>query len=227
MVERREHSLQAALMSREEWEAKEALIISTLGPARDKQWKENAPSMYDRPMGGVHDPVSNLYFYVDMGRKELRALKISHSPADNEPMITSKLRRPIDVALINSCLYITDSDHDQPCIWVVDVAAIRKKFSQSAAMVAAGTDGDAIQKLALDGEPIKEPYGIVADSTGSALYISDRAGKQLVRAVLATQTQAFVDVVAQLPQLPAGIDLVGDRVLVGCGSRQQHLSGGR
>jgi hypothetical protein len=52
MVERRERSLQAKLLSPEEWEAKEALIISTLGPARDKQWKENTPGMYDQPMGG-------------------------------------------------------------------------------------------------------------------------------------------------------------------------------
>eukprot|EP00966_Prymnesium_polylepis_P237773 5499254-Prymnesium_polylepis.1 len=56
MVERRERKLQEKLLSPEERESKEALIISTLGPARDKQWKENTPAMYDQPMGGVHDP---------------------------------------------------------------------------------------------------------------------------------------------------------------------------
>ena len=88
--------------------------------------------MYDQPMGGVHDPVSNLYFYVDMGRKMLRVLKVSHQPADNEAVITSKLNRPIDVALVGSNLYVTDSDPGQPCIWVVNVAAVRKKFSAAA-----------------------------------------------------------------------------------------------
>ena len=213
MVERRERSLQAKLLSPEEWEAKEALIISTLGPARDKQWKENTPSMYDQPMGGVHDPASNLYFYVDMGRKELRVLKVSHSPADNEAVITSKLRRPIDVALIGSNLYITDSDYDQPCIWVVSVAAVQKKFS-AAAEAAAG--GETIQKLSLDmrGDALKEPYGIVADPSGDAIYISDRAGKQLVCIVLATPTQGRSQQICPFEQPPAGVDLIGNETIV-------------
>ena len=79
-----------------------------------EQWRENTALMYDQPMGGVHDPISNLYFYVDMGLKHLRVLKISHAPADNEAVLTSKLRRPIDVALVGSDLYITDSDHENP-----------------------------------------------------------------------------------------------------------------
>ena len=208
MVERRERALQLSLMSPAERQAGEALIISTVGPARDKQWSANVPTMYDLPMGGVFDYRYNLYYYVDTGLKQLRVIKVSHSPADNEIIVKSSLRRPIAVALIDGNLYVTDANFEQPCIWVVDVSAVRKRFSAAAAQVANGKESTLIQKLILSGEPMQEPYGIVAFGT-TQLYVTDRAGMQVVRIILASVKEAHAELIALMPKAPAGIDVEG------------------
>eukprot|EP00966_Prymnesium_polylepis_P272548 6296747-Prymnesium_polylepis.2 len=72
---------------------------------------------------------------------------------------------------------------------------------------------------------MQEPYGIVADPLGGALYVSDRAGKRLVRVLLATSNHGRTELVASLPHAPAGIDLVGsDNIVVAAGDGVYLLS---
>ena len=73
-----ERRLQQAIVSPAERAVGEALRITVLGPSRHKQWRENVPAMYDKPMGGAYHLRSGLLFYVDVGRRELRVLKVGY-----------------------------------------------------------------------------------------------------------------------------------------------------
>ena len=52
MDARRSRKLQRSMTSPQERLRQSALVVSTLGPARNCQWKQNLPSMYANPMGG-------------------------------------------------------------------------------------------------------------------------------------------------------------------------------
>lgn len=95
-VARHDRPLIANILTDAEREAGEALLISTLGPARDRPWRENTPGMYGRPLGAAYHPFHNLLFYLDGEFAQLRVLKMSHTPSDNAPVTSArgKVRPP-------------------------------------------------------------------------------------------------------------------------------------
>jgi hypothetical protein len=220
---RRSAPLIAALLSDVERAAGRAWLVSTLGPCVDRVWRENTESMYGRPMGVVFHTRSNLLFYVDHDMRQLRVLKLSHTPCDNSPVTSTssraavRMHQPVGIALLEECLFITDASTDHPGILVIDVKYIAQRFNAAAEAVEA-TAVDAptragasaaqasLRRLELS-EPLCEPYGITA-TAGNELYVTDRNTYRVMRLSLGSgpaSKSAAVEEVARLHERPAGI----------------------
>ena len=130
-VERRSEQLQVAMLSSSERNSGAAPIICSLGPARSKPWRTNTAAMYSRPMGGVLEPTSNLWFYADRDLG-VRVLKLWHNPSDTACVAAPSMAgQPIDVALVGSHLYVTDRQPNQPRLLMINVGPIKRRFSQA------------------------------------------------------------------------------------------------
>ena len=226
-IARRERRLVAALLSEADCASKQAWLISTLGPCRDRVWRQNTEGMYGRPMGIAYHPRANLLFYLDQDLGQLRVLKLSHTPCDNAPVSknTSKLlslREPTDLALLGNRVYITDADAKVPKLYMLDVSHVVASFNAAQEMYddegsSAGASATAkIKAVALSGVPVLQPYGIVADEEADALYMTDRQAKAVVRLTLGSATSTPVVLVSELPKKPAGVALVagGEKLVV-------------
>ena len=223
MDARRSRKLQRSMTSPQERLRQSALVVSTLGPARNCQWKQNLPSMYANPMGGDYSTRSGHYYYADPEMRQVRKLKILHTPCDNAVVCASRIQRPIDTALIfdgaakTSHLYITESHHESAGIWVVDVTAMEKQWAAAEAAANASDSAAGPQRLELTGTRLQEPYGIVAWQARRELFVSDRAGKSVCRLVLATPMSAVVTTLFDLSQPPAGLAVQGSSLAVAAG----------
>ena len=121
-----------AVVTEGERVACEALRIVCLGPSRHKFWRENRPCLYDTPMGIEYHVRSGLVFYVDTARREVRVLKVSHTPCDNTVLISrgAGLVAPTAVALIGSTLYV--ADRGQHAVLCLEVKGVLGRYSAAA-----------------------------------------------------------------------------------------------
>ena len=213
-VQRHERHLLRALLSDEERTACCAWLVSTLGPARCRPWRENTPSMYGHPMGIAYHALSNLIFYVDRTLKQGRVLKLSHTPCDNAAFTAarglsaaSQLRTPIDIALVGTNAYITDAHHTHPALYVVSIAHVCKSFSSAEAGGEQGAAGrGAVKRVKLRGRAPRQPFGIAADVTTGELFVGCRTACAVLCVTLSSTEDGVVETFCELPAPPSGID---------------------
>ena len=212
-VKRRERPLLRALLSDAESAAGRAWLVSTLGPARCRPWRENTPSMYGQPMGVAFHAASNLIFYVDRELKQGRALKLSHTPCDNAAFtaasrsatVISQLRRPVDIALVDTDAYITDEDHEHPALYTLNVAHVCKSFATAEE---GGGGRSAVTRVRLRGAvALRHPFGIAADASTRELFVGCRQACTILRITLSSAGAGVVELLCRLPAPPAGIDV--------------------
>jgi hypothetical protein len=226
-VARMERLLLDALLSDAERTAGQAWLVSTLGPARCRAWRENTPNMYAQPMGAAFQARSNLVFYIDLKLKQGRVLKLAHTPCDNAAFTAaprsasalSQLRRPVDIALIGTDAYITDEHHDRPALYVVSVAHICKSFStaeqgggsssSSSSSSSGSSSCGSVERVKLNGVVIRQPFGIATDPANShELFVGCRQAAAIIRVTLASTNVGVAEMLCVLPAPPAGIDVV-------------------
>lgn len=172
--------------------------------------------------------------------------KLWHNPSDNAGVApASVVGEAIDVALIGSDLYMTDCQVGRPRLLVIDVARITRRFTQAEVLAEVAAEATAGEPVASDDEdnadgrgdssshvsrvslggggPLIEPFGICSDPLRSELFISDRAGKCIYIATLATRTEAVLHRLQSFTSKPTAIALnleepralavaVGDRI---------------
>jgi hypothetical protein len=213
-VARRDRPLLAVMLSKAERTTKEALMISTLGPARDRQWRENTPNMYGKPLGVAYHMHSNLLFYVDAELKQLRVLKLSHTPCDNAAVTSaasqrtlSQLRDPVCVSLIDNHAYITDRHTEHAALYVIDVSHICKSFGAGEREAASGSSSKVV-RVGLRGVRIRQPYGLVARPDASELFVGCQTSWFVMRITLGTPTDGVAETLCRLPAAPTGIDVL-------------------
>jgi hypothetical protein len=103
-------------------------VLFPVAPEWFRFWKENKPSMIEKPAGMVFHAASNFLFYLDRSLCCVRALQVMHVPANNFLVLQLEEKDEIDgaqlcdMAIRGDIIYISDTAGDGGRILAVDVS---------------------------------------------------------------------------------------------------------